>query len=164
HPAIRRPPARASGGVFHSPQVSSPVTFPRHMPYPGSTPAATLYLVDGYALIYRAFFALIARPRTTRRGENTSAARGRTNFLRRPGGRRRALGGPDERQRAPGRAPGAGGGLPGAGGRQLGQRAGREGRGGEDGARATQDVRRPRCDPRQRGADFRQAGTGGGAA
>src|SRR5947209_8953454 len=38
HPVIRRPPARASGGVFHSPQVSSPVTFPRHMPDPGSTP------------------------------------------------------------------------------------------------------------------------------
>src|SRR3989449_1043825 len=35
---------------------------------------ATLYLVDGYALIYRAFFAMIARPLTTRRGENTSAA------------------------------------------------------------------------------------------
>jgi DNA polymerase I len=41
----------------------------------------TLYLVDGYALIYRAFFAMIARPLTTRRGENTSAAWGVTNFL-----------------------------------------------------------------------------------
>src|SRR6266516_1225113 len=51
------------------------------MPDPGSTPAATLYLVDGYALIYRAFFAMIARPLTTRRGENTSAAWGITNFL-----------------------------------------------------------------------------------
>jgi len=40
-----------------------------------------LYLVDGYALIYRAFFAMIARPLTTRRGENTSAAWGVTNFL-----------------------------------------------------------------------------------
>jgi DNA polymerase I len=40
-----------------------------------------LYLVDGYALIYRAFFALIARPLTTSRGENTSAAWGVTNFL-----------------------------------------------------------------------------------
>src|SRR5206468_560564 len=75
------PPARASGGVFHSPQVSSLVTFPRHMPGPGSTPPATLYLVDGYALIYRAFFAMIVRPLTTRRGENTSAAWGITNFL-----------------------------------------------------------------------------------
>jgi len=44
-------------------------------------PASTLYLVDGYALIYRAFFAMIARPLTTRRGENTSAAWGITNFL-----------------------------------------------------------------------------------
>src|SRR5213076_2792122 len=51
------------------------------MPDPGSTPAATLYLVDGYALIYRAFFAMIARPLTTRRGENTSAAWGVTNFV-----------------------------------------------------------------------------------
>ncbi len=41
----------------------------------------TLYLVDGYALIYRAFFAMIARPLTTRSGENTSAAWGVTNFL-----------------------------------------------------------------------------------
>ncbi len=42
---------------------------------------ATLFLVDGYAIIYRAFFAMIARPLTTRRGENTSAAWGVTNFL-----------------------------------------------------------------------------------
>src|SRR5881296_2591667 len=49
----------------------------------------TLYLVDGYALIYRAFFAMIARPLTTRRGENTSAAWGITNFLLRLLERRR---------------------------------------------------------------------------
>src|SRR5256714_15619140 len=59
------------------------------MPDPGSTPAATLYLVDGYALIYRAFFAMIARPLTTRRGEITSAALGVTNFLLRLLERRR---------------------------------------------------------------------------
>jgi len=59
------------------------------MPDPGSTPTATLYLVDGYALIYRAFFAMIARPLTTRRGENTSAAWGVTNFLLRLLERRR---------------------------------------------------------------------------
>jgi len=52
-------------------------------------PASTLYLVDGYALIYRAFFAMIARPLTTRRGENTSAAWGVTNFLLRLLERRR---------------------------------------------------------------------------
>jgi DNA polymerase-1 len=41
----------------------------------------TLYLLDGYALLYRAFFAMIARPLTNRRGENTSAAWGVSNFL-----------------------------------------------------------------------------------
>jgi len=40
-----------------------------------------LFLIDGYALIYRAFFAMIARPLTTQRGENTSAAWGVTTFL-----------------------------------------------------------------------------------
>jgi DNA polymerase-1 len=42
-----------------------------------------LFLVDGYALIYRAFFALISRPLTTSHGENTSAAWGVVNFLNR---------------------------------------------------------------------------------
>jgi DNA polymerase-1 len=46
-------------------------------------PSPRLFLVDGYALIYRAFFALIARPLTTSRGENTSAAWGIVNFLQR---------------------------------------------------------------------------------
>jgi DNA polymerase-1 len=40
-----------------------------------------LYLIDGYALIYRAFFALISRPLISSRGENTSAAWGFTKFL-----------------------------------------------------------------------------------
>jgi DNA polymerase-1 len=40
-------------------------------------------LIDGYALIYRAFFALLSRPLTTSRGENTSAAWGVVNFLQR---------------------------------------------------------------------------------
>jgi DNA polymerase-1 len=39
------------------------------------------FLVDGHALIYRAFFALITRPLRTSRGENTSAAWGIVNFL-----------------------------------------------------------------------------------
>ncbi len=47
---------------------------PHHFP-------AQLFLVDGHALIYRAFFALIARPLRTSRGENTSAAWGVVNFL-----------------------------------------------------------------------------------
>jgi DNA polymerase I len=40
-----------------------------------------LFLVDGYALIYRAFFAMIRSPLTTSRGENTSAVWGVANFL-----------------------------------------------------------------------------------
>ncbi len=43
--------------------------------------APRLFLVDGYALIYRAFFAMLSRPLTTSRGENTSAAWGVANFL-----------------------------------------------------------------------------------
>src|SRR5829696_7702888 len=39
------------------------------------------FLIDGYALIYRAFFAMISRPLRTTRGENTSAAWGVANFL-----------------------------------------------------------------------------------
>ena len=45
-------------------------------------PPPALFLVDGYALIYRAFYAMISRPLTTSRGENTSAAWGVVNFLR----------------------------------------------------------------------------------
>jgi DNA polymerase-1 len=40
-----------------------------------------LFLVDGYALLYRAFFAMISRPLRTSRGENTSAAWGVVNFM-----------------------------------------------------------------------------------
>jgi DNA polymerase-1 len=42
-----------------------------------------LFLVDGYALIYRAFYALISRPLTTSKGENTSAVWGVSNFVQR---------------------------------------------------------------------------------
>jgi DNA polymerase-1 len=45
--------------------------------------APRLFLIDGYALIYRAFFAMISRPLRTTRGENTSAAWGVANFLQR---------------------------------------------------------------------------------
>jgi DNA polymerase-1 len=41
----------------------------------------TLFLLDGYALIYRAFFAMISRPLTTSSGENTSAPFGIARFL-----------------------------------------------------------------------------------
>src|SRR5213083_2819294 len=61
---------------------------PARVPPPAPS-LPTVYLVDGYALIYRAFFAMIARPLTTRRGENTSAAWGVTNFLLRLLERRR---------------------------------------------------------------------------
>ncbi len=51
-------------------------------PPPAAPPAKpTIFLVDGYALIYRAFFAMIGRPLTTGRGENTSATWGVANFL-----------------------------------------------------------------------------------
>ncbi len=40
-----------------------------------------LYLLDAYALIYRAYYALIASPRINSRGENTSAAFGFVNTL-----------------------------------------------------------------------------------
>ncbi|MDR0786294.1 MAG: DNA polymerase I [Gemmatimonadota bacterium] len=48
---------------------------------PDSNGRPRLYLIDGYALIYRAFFALISRPLISSRGENTSAAWGVTRFL-----------------------------------------------------------------------------------
>ena len=45
--------------------------------------APRLFLIDGYALIYRAFFALMTRPLITSHGENTSAAWGIAIFLKR---------------------------------------------------------------------------------
>src|SRR5687768_5692032 len=61
------------------------VTDPTFATPPVVTPpeAPRVFLIDGYALIYRAFFALISRPLTTARGENTSAAWGIVNFLQR---------------------------------------------------------------------------------
>src|SRR5437867_8201075 len=72
-PELLTPPRRHSGGAF-----VSRVIFPL---MPSAAPSERLFLVDGYALIYRAFFAMIARPLTTQRGENTSAAWGIINFL-----------------------------------------------------------------------------------
>src|ERR1700687_4253453 len=63
--------ASVTDPTFSSPPVASRPASPR------------LFLVDGYALIYRAFFALISRPLTTARGENTSASWGIANFLQR---------------------------------------------------------------------------------
>jgi DNA polymerase-1 len=42
-----------------------------------------LFLVDAYALIYRAHFAFVSRPLLTSRGENTSTSFGFTQFLER---------------------------------------------------------------------------------
>jgi DNA polymerase-1 len=44
-------------------------------------PRPTLYLIDAYALIYRAYFALIRNPLRTSSGEETSAPFGMANFL-----------------------------------------------------------------------------------
>ena len=63
--------SRVTDPTFSTPPTASRPEAPR------------LFLVDGYALIYRAFFALISRPLTTARGENTSAAWGIVNFLQR---------------------------------------------------------------------------------
>src|SRR5207245_4276499 len=77
--AIRSAPPgpRRAGLLFAVYYSSAP------MPAASAAPPAapSLFLVDGYALIYRAFFAMISRPLTTSRGENTSAAWGVTNFL-----------------------------------------------------------------------------------
>lgn len=40
-----------------------------------------LFLLDAYALIYRAYFAFAKNPRVNSKGENTSAAFGFTNVL-----------------------------------------------------------------------------------
>ncbi len=43
--------------------------------------APRIFLIDAYALIYRAYYAFINRPLTNAKGENTSAPFGFTNFL-----------------------------------------------------------------------------------
>jgi len=43
--------------------------------------APRIFLIDAYALIYRAYYAFINRPLTNSKGENTSAPFGFTNFL-----------------------------------------------------------------------------------
>jgi DNA polymerase-1 len=46
-------------------------------------PSPRLFLIDGYALIYRSFFAYGAQPLINSKGENTSIARGAHDFLKR---------------------------------------------------------------------------------
>ena len=48
-----------------------------------ATPPPRLFLVDGYALIYRAFFAFADQQLVSSKGENTAIARGMLEFLRR---------------------------------------------------------------------------------
>lgn len=48
-----------------------------------TTPRPRLFLVDGYALIYRSFFALGEQRLTSSKGENTAIAHGTLEFLRR---------------------------------------------------------------------------------
>ncbi len=48
-----------------------------------TTSRQRLFLLDGYALLYRAFYAMIKRPLTTSAGENTSAPYGIARFLMR---------------------------------------------------------------------------------
>jgi len=62
-------------------RFSSPRAF--YIDFMKAPESPRLFLVDGYALIYRAFFALISRPLTTSKGENTSASWGIANFLQR---------------------------------------------------------------------------------
>src|SRR5467141_4058156 len=51
-------------------------------PIPATSAGKTnVFLVDGYALIFRAVFAMFRAPATTQGGENTSAVWGITNFL-----------------------------------------------------------------------------------
>jgi DNA polymerase-1 len=79
-----RPPAFVAGGRFLSlPLKHESETVPPNAKDPTRPGHPTLFLVDGYALIYRAFFAMLSRPLTTSRGENTSAAWGVVNFLQR---------------------------------------------------------------------------------
>ena len=53
------------------------------MTAPTAPTSPRLFLIDGYALIYRAFFALINRPLKTSHGVNTSIAWGIATFLNR---------------------------------------------------------------------------------
>lgn len=72
------PSPRETRGVYLSEATSSGYVLTMRLPE-----SPRLFLIDGYALIYRAFFALISRPLTTSRGENTSAAWGIVNFIER---------------------------------------------------------------------------------
>src|SRR5690606_22236395 len=76
----RRPRLRLAFPPGRSGLANTPLSECTDVELPEKT-RPRLYLVDGYALIYRAFFALISRPLISSRGENTSASWGVTKFL-----------------------------------------------------------------------------------
>ena len=51
------------------------------MSEPATAPAKTLFLLDAFALIYRAHFAFAKNPRVNSKGMNTGAVLGFTNTL-----------------------------------------------------------------------------------
>jgi DNA polymerase I len=51
------------------------------MPYLSTMPEKKLFLLDAYALIFRAYYALIRNPRVTTKGKNTNAQFGFTSTL-----------------------------------------------------------------------------------
>jgi DNA polymerase-1 len=90
--AERGPSARPSEGArARGRSAAQPAAAPPHAPGAAGAPHApaadaaparpTLYLVDGYALIYRAFFAFLKNPLRTASGEDTSAPYGMATFL-----------------------------------------------------------------------------------
>ncbi len=70
----RRPAYLGLTRAPSAPEPTDPVEIP-------SKTRPRLFLIDAYALIYRAYFAFINRPLINPRGENTSAPFGFTNFL-----------------------------------------------------------------------------------
>src|SRR5690606_37878100 len=69
------------GGAYSEVETDAPNPDADSMVEKPAKTRPRLFLIDGYALIYRSFFAMINRPLTTSRGENTSAAWGVTKFL-----------------------------------------------------------------------------------
>ena len=67
-------------GCFYS-EVSIKITTFTPKFYRMDQPVKKLFLLDAYALIYRAFFAMSKRPALNSKGVNTSAVMGFLNTL-----------------------------------------------------------------------------------
>lgn len=87
-PVAPRAPSAGNGNPMVSPHSSPPHDIFSDAPSTATVPTQAqaskgerLFLIDGYALIYRAFFAFVNRPLTNSKGENTSAPWGFANFL-----------------------------------------------------------------------------------